>query len=178
CKHFGSLAELEMALLNGSVSYHTAICFWYIPPRESEDATPRWLRTTVGRVLFNNILPRRLVAELGFRDDLMKKKNLSELVLQSYRRAGLKETVDFLDRLKRFGFDFATMGGVSIGVEDLEIPVEKAQLLEEAQKRVERFQRAYNTGQITFGERYNKVIDAWTHANNDVAEAMVSSMRT
>src|SRR5829696_5989946 len=177
CKHFGSLAELEMALLNSSVSYHTAICFWYIPPRESEDATPRWLRTTVGRVLFNSILPRRVVAELGFRDELMKKKNLSELVLQSYRRAGLADTVTFLDRLKDFGFRFATMGGVSIGIEDLEIPAEKAELLTEADARVKRFQRAYNTGQITFGERYNKVIDAWTHANNDVAEAMINSMR-
>src|SRR5215208_1566547 len=177
CKHFGSLAELEMALLNGSVSYHTAICFWYIPPRESAEATPRWLRTTVGRVLFNSILPRTVVAELGFRDELMKKKNLSELVLQSYRRAGLADTVTFLDRLKDFGFRFATMGGVSIGIEDLEIPAEKADLLTEADARVKRFQRAYNTGQITFGERYNKVIDAWTHANNDVAEAMINSMR-
>src|SRR5215211_4597488 len=177
CKHFGSLAELEMALLNGSVSYHTAICFWYIPPRESSEATPRWLRTTVGRVLFNSILPRKVVAELGFRDELMKKKVLSELVLQSYRRAGLADTVTFLDRLKDFGFRFATMGGVSIGVEDLEIPTEKAELLNEADARVKRFQRAYNTGQITFGERYNKVIDAWTHANNDVAEAMINSMR-
>jgi len=176
-KYFGSLAELEMALLNGSIGYHSAIFFWYIPPRESEDATPRWLKTTVGRVLFNSILPRTVVAVLGFRDDLMKKKNLSELVLQSYRRAGLSDTVTFLDRLKDFGFRFATMGGVSIGIEDLEIPAEKAELLTEADARVKRFQRAYNTGQITFGERYNKVIDAWTHANNDVAEAMINSMR-
>jgi DNA-directed RNA polymerase subunit beta' len=176
-RHYGSIAELEMALQIGTVSYHTPIHFWYVPPAEAVDREMRWIRTTVGRVLFNNILPRKLVAELGFRDELMKKRNLSELVLQSYRRAGLRDTVEFLDRLKRFGFDFATQGGVSIGVEDLEIPAEKAQLIEEAQKRVERFQRAYNTGQITFGERYNKVIDAWTHANNDVAEAMVNTMR-
>ncbi len=167
-----------MALLHTRVTHQTAIRFWFVPPRESVDPRPRWIRSTVGRVLFNNILPRKVVAELGFRDDLMRKKALSELVLQSYRRAGLRETVEFLDRLKRFGFDFATLGGISIGVEDLEIPPEKQQLLDEAQKRVERFQRAYNTGQITFGERYNKVIDAWTHANNDVAEAMISSMRT
>jgi DNA-directed RNA polymerase subunit beta' len=176
-RYFGSLAELEMALLNGSVGYHSAISFWYVPPRESSDGEARWLRTTVGRVLFNSILPRTVVAVLGFRDDLMKKKQLSELVLQSYRRAGLADTVTFLDRLKDFGFRFATMGGVSIGIEDLEIPAEKADLLTEADARVKRFQRAYNTGQITFGERYNKVIDAWTHANNDVAEAMINSMR-
>jgi DNA-directed RNA polymerase subunit beta' len=179
--YFGSLAELEMAVLHGRVAYQTAIRFWFVPPKDTDptktDPAPRWLRTTVGRVLFNNILPRRVVAELGFRDELMKKKVLSELVLQSYRRAGLKDTVEFLDRLKRFGFDFATLGGISIGIEDLEVPAEKAELIEEAAKRVERFQKAYNTGQITFGERYNKVIDAWTHANNDVAEAMINHMR-
>src|SRR3989441_11168031 len=69
------------------------------------------------------------------------------------------------------------MGGVSIGVEDLEIPAEKSSLLHDAEARVERFQRAYATRQITFGERYNKVIDAWTHANNDIADAMVKTMQ-
>src|SRR2546427_809239 len=69
------------------------------------------------------------------------------------------------------------MGGVSLGVEALEIPAEKASLLHDAEARVERFQRAYATGQITFGERYNKVIDAWTHANNDIADAMVKTMQ-
>jgi len=175
--HYGSIAELEMALLQRRVSYQSAIHFWYVPPVGAVDPRPRWYRTTVGRVLFNNIIPRQVVAELGYRDDLMRKKALSEVVLQSYRRAGLRETVDFLDRLKKFGFEFATLGGISIGVEDLEIPEEKFQLIDDAAKRVARFQRAYNTGQITFGERYNKVIDAWTHANNDVAEAMIQSLR-
>jgi DNA-directed RNA polymerase subunit beta' len=175
--YFSSVAEMEMALLNGSLEHQSAVHFWFVPPPDSPEPRPRWIRTTVGRVLFNNIVPRQVVAELGFRDELMKKRQLSETVLQSYRRAGLKETVEFLDRLKRFGFEFATGGGISIGIEDLEIPAEKQELLSEAQKRVERFQKAYNTGQITFGERYNKVIDAWTHANNDVAEAMLTHMR-
>jgi DNA-directed RNA polymerase subunit beta' len=172
-----TIAELELMLMHGRITHQAAIHYWFVPPAESEDNRSRWVKTTVGRVLFNNILPRKVVAELGFRDELMKKKQLSEMVLQSYRRAGLRDTVEFLDRLKRFGFDFATQGGVSIGIEDLEIPTEKQDLLAEAQKRVERFQKAYNTGQITFGERYNKVIDAWTHANNDVAEAMLTAMR-
>ena len=73
------------------------------------------------------------MAELGFRDDADEEEKLSELVLESYRRAGLAETVQFLDRLKEFGFGFATMGGVSIGIEDLEIPAEKAELLSEAE---------------------------------------------
>src|SRR5690242_1291718 len=179
-KHFGSLAEIEMALLAGAVKYHSPIHFWYVPPRETVDddaRRPRWVRTTVGRVLFNSIVPKAVIVEKGYRNYVMKKKQLSELVLEAYRRAGLADTVLFLDRLKEFGFGFATRGGVSIGIEDLEIPAEKAELLSEADARVKRFQRAYNTGQITFGERYNKVIDAWTHANNDVAEAMINSMR-
>src|SRR5205814_400882 len=136
----------------------------------------QWVGTTAGRVIFNSLLPVTLRAE-GFRNHVMRKRDLSELVFESYRSAGLSATVQFLDALKEFGFRYATMGGVSIGVEDLEIPAEKASLLHDAEQRVERFQRAYATGQITFGERYNKVIDAWTHANNDIADAMVSTMR-
>ena len=82
----------------------------------------------------------------------------------------------FLDRLKEFGFRNATRGGISIGIEDLHIPAEKEPLLQEATERVERFQRAYQTGNITNGERYNKVIDTWTHANSDIADAMVRAM--
>ena len=115
--------------------------------------------------------------ELGYKNLDMKKKALSELVFESYRRAGLAATVQFLDRLKEFGFANATRGGVSIGIEDLHIPREKETILEEASERVERFQRAYQTGNITNGERYNKVIDTWTHANSDVADAMVKAMR-
>ncbi|MGI9044679.1 MAG: DNA-directed RNA polymerase subunit beta', partial [Gemmatimonadaceae bacterium] len=93
-----------------------------------------------------------------------------------YRRAGLKGTVPFLDRLKEFGFRNATRGGISIGIEDLHIPAEKETLLQEASERVERFQKAWMTGNITNGERYNKVIDTWTHANSDIADAMVRAM--
>ncbi|MBI2071442.1 MAG: DNA-directed RNA polymerase subunit beta' [Gemmatimonadetes bacterium] len=174
--HVASLAEVEMAAATGRLDHHSPICFWYQPPPESGEQRPGWVETTVGRVLFNSILPRVLLAQLGFRNEVMKKRTLSELVFESYRRAGLAETVQFLDRLKEFGFRYATMGGVSIGVEDLQIPAEKAELISDATARVERFQRAYATGQITFGERYNKVIDAWTHANNDIAEAMVRGL--
>ena len=134
----------------------------------------RWEKTTAGRVLFNAIVPK----ELGYKNIDMKKKALSELVFESYRKAGLAATVQFLDRLKEFGFANATRGGVSIGIEDLRNPGrEGRRLLEEATERVERFQRAYQTGNITNGERYNKVIDTWTHANSDIADEMVKAMR-
>ncbi|HMA42294.1 MAG TPA: DNA-directed RNA polymerase subunit beta', partial [Gemmatimonadales bacterium] len=171
----GSMAELEMGLAVKRMAFHSPVQYWYVPPVGAGPAG--WVATTAGRVIFNSILPDMLRKDLGFQNKAMRKRDLSELVFESYRRAGLAPTVQFLDGLKEFGFRYATMGGVSIGVADLEIPSEKASLLHDAEARVERFQRAYSTGQITFGERYNKVIDAWTHANNDIAEAMVATMR-
>jgi len=167
--HFATLAEVEMAHALGKVSYHSA-CHFLV---DGTGAAGKWVGTTVGRVLFNSIVP----PALGYQNKDMKKKALSELVFDAYRTQGLAATVQFLDRLKEFGFRNATMGGVSIGIEDLEIPSEKATLLQEAEARVDRFTRAYQTGNITNGERYNKVIDTWTHANNDVADEMVKAMR-
>jgi DNA-directed RNA polymerase subunit beta' len=167
---------VETAVANGRLDYHTPIQFWYQPPASAVDQEPMWIGTTAGRVLFNGILPEALLVELGFQNDVMRKKRLSTTVFEAYRRAGLSATVRFLDRLKEFGFRYATLGGISIGVEDLEIPEQKSEIIHEASERVERFQKAYATGQITFGERYNKVIDAWTHANNDIAAAMVENL--
>src|SRR5256885_809329 len=169
----GSMAELEMGIAVKRLEFHSPVHAWH----EAPGRPGRWIATTAGRFIFNSILPEGLLREQGFQNKVMRKKDLSELVFESYRRAGLAPTVQFLDQLKEFGFRYATIGGVSIGVADLEIPTEKSPLLHDAEARVERFQRAYATGQITFGERYNKVIDAWTHANNDIAEAMVSTMR-
>jgi len=169
----GSMAELEMGLAVKRLEFHSPVQMWH----ERPELPGRWVATTAGRVIFNSIVPVGLLRDLGFQNKVMRKKDLSELVFESYRRAGLSSTVQFLDQLKEAGFRYATMGGVSIGVADLEIPAEKSPLLHDAEARVERFQRAYSTGQITFGERYNKVIDAWTHANNDIAEAMVATMR-
>ena len=167
-RSFTKAEEVEMAMALGHLTTHSALRYYVVRNEMAE-----WMVTTAGRVLFNEITP----VELPFQNRDMKKKALSELVFESYRHAGLASTVGFLDRLKEFGFRNATRGGVSIGIEDLEIPVEKEQLLEEASTRVERFQKAYSTGNITNGERYNKVIDTWTHANNDIADAMVKRMR-
>jgi DNA-directed RNA polymerase subunit beta' len=168
-RRYTSVAEVEMELGVGKgVTQQTPIMYWI-----DDKNGARWEKTTIGRALFNAIIPK----ELGYKNHDMKKKALSELVFESYRFAGLAATVQFLDRLKEFGFANATRGGVSIGIEDLHIPREKETILRDASERVERFQRAYQTGNITNGERYNKVIDTWTHANSDVADAMVKAMR-
>jgi DNA-directed RNA polymerase subunit beta' len=167
-RSFIDVAEVETALAVNDVTIHTPVRHY-----ANIDGERKWVVTTVGRVLFNAIVP----VEIGFQNREMKKKTLGELVFDSYRHCGLARTVSFLDRLKEFGFFNATRGGVSIGVEDLHIPAEKQTLLNEATERVERFQKAYQTGNITNGERYNKVIDTWTHANSDIADAMVKAMR-
>src|SRR5260370_2538929 len=167
-KRYTSVLEVEMELALNRISRQAAI-YLYV----TDTAGSRWEKTTPGRVLFNAIPPK----ELGFKRGDMKTKVLSEIRFESYRMAGLAATVQFLDRLKEFGFFNATRGGVPIGIEDLEIPTNKQSLLDEATERVERFQRAYQTGNITNGERYNKVIDTWTHANSDIADEMVKAMR-
>ncbi len=160
-------SDVEMQIETGQIKLSEPVLFWI-----DDNNGKRWEKTTAGRILFNSIVP----PQLGFKNADMKKKLLSELVFECYRQAGLTTTVAFLDRLKEFGFRNATRGGVSIGIEDLEIPSDKAQQLTEAEERVTRFQKAYSTGNITNGERYNKVIDTWTHANSDIADSMVKAM--
>jgi DNA-directed RNA polymerase subunit beta' len=174
--HIGTLAEVEMGVTNGRFDYHSPLYFRYTPPPAAEDQEAEWIPTTAGRVLFNSILPLRVLAALGYQNDALRKRTLSTIVFEAYRQAGIADTVTFLDRLKEFGFRYATLGGISIAVEDLQVPQDKGEILDAANARVERFQKAYATGQITFGERYNKVIDAWTHANNDIADAMVKNL--
>src|SRR5205085_393330 len=144
-RRYTSVDEIEMELALNRIVRQSALLFYV-----EDEAGARWEKTTAGRVLFNAIMPK----DLGFKNWDMKKKALSELVFESYRKAGLATTVTFLDRLKEFGFSNATRGGVSIGIEDLEIPTAKTTLLQEAEERVERFQRAYQIGNITNGERY------------------------
>jgi DNA-directed RNA polymerase subunit beta' len=170
---FGRFAEAETALADERVKFMTPCWFW-VERRalgEDEDEAPRgkWLRTTVGRAIFNSVVPE----ELGYWNQTMGKKELGEIIFQAYRQVGLRRTTEFLDALKDFGFRFATLGGISVGLVDLVVPEEKGAILGEAEEEVTRFTRAYKNGVISNGERYNKVIDTWTHANNDVADAMV-----
>ncbi|MDT8370248.1 MAG: DNA-directed RNA polymerase subunit beta', partial [Longimicrobiales bacterium] len=166
---FGTYGEVESALVQERVHFHTLIWYlgWRIDP--DGDVQQRWVRTTAGRVLFNSIIPD----ELGFLNQTFGKKELGNLVFDCFTTVGLGRTTEFLDHLKDFGFRHATLGGISVGIEDLEVPGEKGEILAEADEQVGRFQKAYASGFISNGERYNKIIDTWTHANNDVADVMV-----
>ncbi|HYH82351.1 MAG TPA: DNA-directed RNA polymerase subunit beta' [Longimicrobium sp.] len=177
-RRYTDVAEVEMALQHRVIRYQTPIYYWTDPRpaaelEEGEARKPEWIRTTPGRVIINSVVP----PEMGFWNRTMGKKELGDVIFGSYRTVGLARTVVFLDDLKAFGFRYSTLGGVSVGIEDMEIPAEKDSILREAEDDVARFTRAYNNGVISNGERYNKVIDTWTHANNDVADAMVDRLR-
>ena len=130
------------------------------------------LTTTVGRVLVNRIIPK----ELGFVNEIFDKKTLSELIGTCYKKLGNRQTVLFLERLKDIGFRYATRAGITISIDDIVVPDEKPQLINVAQKAVNQIQKQYKDGVITDGERYNKIIDTWTHATNNVAEAMLETL--
>jgi len=132
----------------------------------------RWagelIETTVGRVLFNEILP----PSLRFINQEMNKRELTRLVSQCYYLLGNSETVKLLDALKDLGFRYATLAGISIGVEDLLVPAKKGQIIEEANREVVKVEKEYQDGLITKGERYNKIIDIWTHVTEQVSDEM------
>ena len=130
--------------------------------------------TTVGRSLLFEILPPGL--EFDLVDVPMKKKAISNLINQCYRRVGLKETVIFADQLMYTGFAFATRSGASIGVNDFEIPDEKADILRSADSEVGEIESQYASGLVTQGEKYNKVVDIWSRANDLVAKAMMEGL--
>jgi len=130
--------------------------------------------TTVGRVLVWRITP----AEVGFDNvnKVLDKKAITNLIDLSYRKAGLKKTVIFADQLMYLGFDFSTRSGSSIGVDDFVIPEEKHSIIEAAEKEVKQIESQFSTGLVTQGERYNKVVDIWSRANEKVAKAMMNKI--
>jgi DNA-directed RNA polymerase subunit beta' len=130
--------------------------------------------TTTGRVLLYEILPKTLPFSLINR--VMTKKALRLLVNESYRREGIKATVILSDRLKDIGYKYATLSGISISIGDMTIPSRKVEILEKAEQEVKKIDDQYKDGLITDGEKYNKVIDIWAQATEDIASEMMSEM--
>src|SRR5438477_5343503 len=134
----------------------------------------RVVDTTVGRALLFEILPRGLSFDLINQD--MTKKAISATINACYRALGLKETVVFADQLMYTGFHYATRAGVSFGVDDLLIPAQKATIIDESEKEVKEIERQYTSGLVTQGERYNKVVDIWGRAGDQIAKAMMDQL--
>jgi len=137
---------------------------------------PRTVDTTVGRALLSEILPKGLSFDLVNAD--MTKKAISGLINVCYRILGLKETVVFADQLMYTGFQYATRSGMSFGIDDIIIPEQKVKIVDKATIEVKEIQNQYASGLVTNGERYNKVVDIWSRANDQVAKAMMEKLGT
>jgi len=165
---FASADEVRLALEHGAVELHTRIKY-RLPAAEGGAV----IETTVGRVLFNQELP----GDMPFLNKTLDKKQLEELVGNCYHIMGRTATARLLDRLKELGFGFATRAGVTVGIDDFVIPVEKREIIEKANKEVERVNRAHRDGTLSTNERYNKLIELWTGVTNQVEEATMEGLR-
>jgi len=125
--------------------------------------------TTVGRCIFNDMLP----AGMPFYNVTMSQKMLSQVISNCFEFTGSAETIDLLDRIKSLGFKHATLAGLSFGITDLKIPLRKAEIIDQTEKKVSKIRKNYNDGVLTEGERYNQVIDAWTNARVEVTNEMM-----
>ncbi len=159
--------EVEAAHDAGQVSLHARI---KVRMKEGEEL----VQTTPGRVLVSDILP----PELSFEhvNTVLTKKAIAKLVGAAYRTCGIKSTVILCDRLKDMGYEFATRAGVTIGVKDLTIPESKKNILAKSQAEVDDIERQYRDGIITRTEKYNKVVDVWTKATQDVSTEMIKEI--
>jgi DNA-directed RNA polymerase subunit beta' len=132
----------------------------------------QYMETTVGRVILNDQLPQ----DMPFINGLLKKKGLAQLVQYCYLKFGLVVTVQMLDQVKSLGFLYATRAGISIGIDDMVVPSEKAGLVREAEKEVVAVENQYQDGAITHGERYNKIIEIWSKVTEKVSDEMFQAM--
>ncbi|MES9827325.1 MAG: DNA-directed RNA polymerase subunit beta' [Candidatus Thiodiazotropha sp.] len=140
----------------------------------NRDESVQVFSTTIGRTLVFDIVPKGLPFALV--DQPMGKKVISNLINACYRRLGLKDTVIFADQLMYMGFRFATRAAVSFCSNDMVVPEEKSQILSQAEAEVKEIENQYTSGLVTNGERYNKVVDIWSHTNDQVAKAMMSKL--
>ncbi len=172
---FGSKSEVIFALADGAVTLHNRVRLAN-PDRGTKtnygDFEHSSIETTVGRVVFSEIWPARL----GFFNKVAGKPQLGELIWTCYKICGHEETVVMLDRLKELGFRSATQSGCSIGIDDMIIPKEKDQEISNAQKQIGEVEKQYRKGVITPGERYNKIIDIWTHCTDQIANVMLRTL--
>src|SRR5213592_3649830 len=172
---FVDAAEVEFAMAEGTVRTHDRIRIKN-PDFGAQtiygNAEAKTIETTPGRVVFNQIWPR----QLGFFNKPAGKKQLSDIIWRCYQIAGPAETVATLDKLKELGITEATKAGISIGISDMIIPKEKQTELENAYKQIRQVDQQYRRGIITDGERYNKIIDIWTHAGDEISNIMFRTL--
>ncbi|MDH5288044.1 MAG: DNA-directed RNA polymerase subunit beta' [Betaproteobacteria bacterium] len=174
---FADVAEVARAYESKQVELHARIA---VRIREGERRNGERVEkvtrydTTVGRALLSEILPTGLA--FSFINKPLKKKEISRLINASFRRCSLRETVIFADKLMQAGYGLATRGGISFAADDMLVPPEKHAIIEKAEKEVKEIEAQYTSGLVTQGERYNKVVDIWGRAGDEIAKAMMAQL--
>ncbi|MEW6412176.1 MAG: DNA-directed RNA polymerase subunit beta' [Candidatus Zixiibacteriota bacterium] len=160
---FSSIAEALAAYDHGHLALHAQI---------SVRINHQLVQTTPGRLIFNGIIPD----EVPFFNDIANRGTLEDIVKDVFTRLGQEATVEFLDRLKYLGFEYATLSGVTVSIDDLVVPPQKENLLKNASDEVAKITKRYERGVITNGERYNQVIDTWTRVTGEIASVMFENL--
>ena len=177
---FADLQEVDRVYRSGEADLHAKVKVRISEKINDRDGSSTYntsvVDTTIGRALLFQIVPAGLPFSLV--NQPMKKKAISNLINQCYRVVGLKETVIFADQLMYTGFAYSTISGVSIGVNDFVIPDEKVTIIDRAIDEVKEIEKQYASGLVTQGEKYNKVIDLWSKANDEVSKAMMANLST
>lgn len=162
---FSDPEEVRIAYDSGSLDEHARI---------KVRMNGQMIETTCGRIIFSEIVPEGI--PFSFINKELTKKELGNIIDYSCKRLGKRTTVEFLDKLEKWGFDYATRSGISICMDDMHIPSKKAELIREAEKEVLEIQKQYADGLITQGERYNKVIDIWANVTERISEEMMKEL--
>ncbi|MBA3057063.1 MAG: DNA-directed RNA polymerase subunit beta' [Gammaproteobacteria bacterium] len=176
---FADVGEVQRAFDGGAVELNSRInvrLTEYTKDKETGELVPstKLWETTAGRALLSEILPKGLPFENI--NKALKKKEISKLINVSFRKCGLKETVVFADKLLQYGFRLATKAGISICIDDMLVPTEKPGIIEHAEQEVKEIAHQYTSGLVTSGERYNKVVDIWGKAGDEVSKVMMAQL--
>jgi len=169
---FYSAEEVVIALNEKQVDMHAQIKVRITNHLEDDKLVPKTIETSVGRVIFNQLVPH----EVGFINELLTKKSLRDIIGMVLKKTGMAKTAKFLDDIKELGFKTAFRGGLSFNLGDIQTPPEKAVIIKEAHDQVEEVMNNYNMGFITNNERYNQIIDIWTHTNSKVTKKVLDTL--
>src|SRR5712672_2216539 len=170
------MAEIEHALHSKVIPLHTKIKYRWQGVDENNKPVARWFETTAGRAMLGQVLPKAPRMPFDVVNKLMTKKEISGVIDQVYRHCGQKETVIFCDRVMALGFYNAFKAGISFGKDDMVVPQKKWGIVDRTRELAKEFEQQYNDGLITQGEKYNKVVDAWSKSTDEIADAMMKEI--
>jgi DNA-directed RNA polymerase subunit beta' len=173
---FADMAEIEHALHDGQITIHSMIKTRFAAVDEDGKTVMQRVETTPGRMMIANLLPKNPNVTFDIVNRVLRKREVGEVIDAVYRHCGQKESVIFCDRIMTLGFQQAFRAGISFGKDDMVIPGSKWDIVEDVRLKVKEFEQQYQDGLITQGEKYNKVVDAWSKCTDKVADAMMGEI--